>query len=233
MSDLEVEWSPDGVEERPGQDSLVPYSTDEPRPSGLGRGLLIVLPLVIGLFVVAGIGARMLTAEVPERSATTNEQAPERCWDGELVPVNGCPVPTGRPGLRWVFPSFRPNDLSCHDATADFPQSTRPTMYLCDGSVATGPVTILYSQLTSINRGRASFVKAFGGEPEEIHDDFGRRLLWQETDDPGADGDYDLAVMYPNVPFAVEVTADSADGLDEALESLVKFRHADDIMTHS
>lgn len=233
MSDVEVEGSPDGVEEREARDSLVPYSVDEPHPTGVGRGLLIVLPLVLGLLVVAGIGARMLTAEVPDREAAVNAEAPERCWDGTPVPVEGCPLPTGRAGLRWVFPSFRPSEQDCRDAKPEFPRSTRPTMYLCDIDVAAGPVEVLYTQLTNVARGRSSYAKTYG-EPEIVEDDLGKRLVWHETDSTGDDNDYDLVMMYSSLPYAVEVTAQSPEALDEVLdESVVTFRDADDVMTHS
>ena len=231
MSDTEVDGTPDDVEQR--EDSLVPYSTDESRAAGWLRSALIVVPLVLGLLVVAVIGARMLTAEIPDPGEeATNAQAPERCWDGELKPDEGCPVPSGRAGLRWVFPSFRPNELGCRDARADFPRSTRPTLYSCVGEVESGEVTILYSQLTQVDRGRSSFEETYG-DPDELDDELGKRLVWRDGDEPGADGDYDLAVMYAALPFAVELSAEVSAALDEALESLVRFRNAADVMDHS
>ncbi len=231
MSDTEVEDTPDDVEHR--EDSLVPYSTDERRAAGWLRSALVVVPLVLGLLVVAAIGARMLTAEIPDAGEeATNAQAPERCWDGDPKPDEGCPVPSGRAGLRWVFPSFRPNELGCRDARPDFPRSTRPAMFMCVSEVGSGEVTVLYSQLTRVDRGRASFEKTFG-DPEELDDELGKRLLWRDGDEPGADGDYDLAVMYAALPFAVELSAASPEALDEGLESLVRFRNADDVMDHS
>jgi hypothetical protein len=231
MSDTEVDGTPDEVEQR--EDSLVPYSTDEHHAAGWLRSALIVVPLVLGLLLVAAIGARMLTAEIPDRGpGATNEQAPERCWDGALKPDEGCPIPSGRAGLRWVFPSFRPSEIGCRDARADFPRSTRPAMFSCAGTVEAGDVTILYSQLTQVDRGRSSFEKTYG-DAEELDDELGKRLLWREGDDPGADGDYDLAVMYAALPFAVELSAASPKALSQALESLVRFRNADDVMDHS
>ena len=230
MSDTEVDGTPDDVEER---DDGVAYSHDEGQAADWVRSALIVVPLVIGLLVVAGMGARMLLADIPDPGTdpTTAETVVVRCWDGALKPDEGCPVPDGRAGLRWVFPSFRPNELDCRNALVDFPKSTRPSMYACEVEATSGPATVVYSQLTQVARGRASFEQLYGGEGSEVEGD--RRLLWTEGDDPGADGDYELAVMYAALPFAVEVSAASAEARDEALESLIKFRPADDVMDHS
>lgn len=233
MSDTEVD-GPSDVDEVDERDSLVPYSTEERSSAGWLRSALIVVPLVLGLLVVAAIGARMLTAEIPDPGqGEAGEQATERCWDGAVKPDEGCPVPSGRAGLRWVFPSLRPAELGCRDARDEFPRSTRPTMWSCPGEVDAGEVTILYSQLTRVDRGRSSFAKAFG-DPEEIDDELGKRLLWRDDDaDPGADGDYDLVVMYAALPFAVELSASNPEALDQALDELVTFRAADDVMDHS
>ena len=229
MSDTEVDGTPDGVEER---DESVTYSHDERHAAGWLRSALIVLPLVVGLLVVAAMGSRMLLADIPDPSTDpAAESVTVRCWDGEIRPDEGCPVPTGRAGLRWVFPSFRPNELGCRDALLEFPKSTRPTMFACDVETDAGPVTIIYSELTQVARGRAFLEKQFGGPGEDVEGD--RRLLWTEGDDPGADGDYEAAVMYAALPFSVEVTADSAEARDQALESLITFRAADDVMDHA
>ncbi len=50
---------------------------------------------------------------------------------------------------------------------------------------------------------------------------------------PAADGDYELAVLYAELPFSVEVSAESAEARDEALESLIEFRAADDVIDHT
>jgi hypothetical protein len=233
MSDTEVDKHPD--DEVDVEAGLVRYSSDDPPAADWARVAWIVVPLVVGLLVVATIGARMLVAEIPdpaEGPAPESVPANSFCWDGANKPAEGCPVPSGRSGLRWVFPSFQPNELGCRNVLPDFPASTRPAMYACDVSVSGGPATIVYSQLTQVARGRVSLEKQYGGPAEEIDDEFGKRLLFTEGKNAGTDGDYDLAVMYPALPFAVEVSAASADARDEALESLVRFRASDDVMDH-
>jgi hypothetical protein len=201
---------------------------DEP-PAGQatdwGRLALIFVPLLVGLLLVATLGARMLTAEIPDR---TVERGPveEICWDGESRPAEQCGVPSGRVGLRWMFPSFKPADLRCRDALPDFPKSTRPTMLECKAFSPVGPSTITYSELTEVERARANLEKRFGLPPEEIDDELGPRLMWTEGDKP-RNGFYELAVMYVDLPFAVEVRAGSAEARDRAFD-LVRFRAVDD-----
>ena len=227
MSDTELDGTPDDVEER---DESVTYSHEE-HQSGWLRSALIVLPLIAGLLVVAAMGSRMLLADIPDPSTDpAAESTTIRCWDGAPKPDEGCPVPTGRAGLRWVFPSFKPNELGCYNALTQFPKSTRPSMYACELEFGSGSATIFYSELTQVDRGRASFEKQFGGPGD---DDGDRRLLWTEGDDPGADGVYELTVMYAALPFAVEISAESAEARDKALDTEVRFRESEDVMDHS
>ena len=220
MSDTEVDKTPD--DEVDVETGLVRYSNDDPPAADWARSGLIVVPLVVGLLVVAAVGARMLVAEIPDPGHGPGAPRPSRrtrsAGTAPTGPTTGCPVPSGRAGLRWVFPSFRPTELGCRNVLPDFPASTRPSMYACEVAVDGGPATIIYSQLTQVARGRASLEKQYGGTGRADRRRVGKRLLWTEGEDPGADGDYELAVMYAALPFAVEVTAASARRRDEALD---------------
>jgi hypothetical protein len=229
MSDTEVDETPDGVEQR---DESVAYSHDERDVAGRIRTALVLLSLVVGLLVVAAVGSRMLLADIPDPGTDPPaEPVTVRCWDGDVRPDKGCAVPTGKAGLRWVFPSFRPNDLGCRNAAPEFPKSNARTMFACEAELDAGQVTILYSELTEDDQRRAFLDEKFGGPGEDVEGE--DRLLWTEGDDPGTDGDYELAVMYADLPFSVEVSADSPEARDEALESLIEFRAADDVIEHS
>ncbi len=227
MRETEVDGTPGEVEE-PDENAM--FSPGERDAGGWLRSALIVLPLLVGLLVAAAMGARMLLAEIPDPTDPAAETVTMYCWDGEVRPDEGCPVPSGRAGLRWVFPSFRPSELGCRNVLEEFPKSTRPAMFACELDVDGSPVTIIYSQLTQVARGRATLEKQYAGPGQEIAGE--RRLLWTEGDDPGPDGDYELAVMYAALPFSVEITGDSAQTRDEALETLVRFRPANDVMDH-
>jgi hypothetical protein len=213
-------------------DETVTHSPDERRAAGRVRTALVLLSLVVGLLIVAAMGSRMLLADIPDPGAgSAAETVPVLCWDGAIRPDDGCPTPTGRAGLRWVFPSFRPNDVGCRNAAPEFPKSNARTMFACDAELDAGPLTILYSELAADAEREAFLEKRFGGPGEAVEGE--SRLLWTEGDEPGADGDYELAVMYADLPFSVEVSADSAGARDEALESLIEFRAADDVIDHS
>ena len=229
VSDTEVDDTPDGVEAR---DESVTYSHEERIAAGWVRTALILLLLVAGLFVVAAMGSRMLLADIPDPGTDpAAETVTVRCWDGAVRPHEGCATPTGRAGLRWVFPSFRPNELGCHNAIREFPKSNARTMFGCETELEAGRLTILYSELTEVAKRQAFLEKRYGSPGEEIEGE--GRLLWSEGDDPGYDGDYELAVLYAEAPFSVEVSAESAEARDEALESLIEFRAADHITDHT
>jgi hypothetical protein len=229
VSDTEVDGTPDGVEER---DESVTYSHDERISAGWVRTALILLSLVVGLFVVAAMGSRMLLADIPDPGTDpAAETVAVRCWDGAVRPDEGCPTPSGRAGLRWVFPSFRPNELGCRNAIREFPTSNTRSSFVCEAKVEGAPVTILYSELADADLRRTYLEKKFGHAGEGAEDE--GRLLWTEGDEPRGNGRYELVVVYADLPFSVEVSADSAAARDEALESLIEFRAADDVIDHT
>lgn len=219
MSDTEVHGPPGDVAK--SKPPVTEHAVVQKGRSS-GRAVLVMAPLVVGLVIAAAVGARLLLADIPDRSAT---EAPAEvpCWDRVTRLEKDCGSPTGRQGLRWMFPSFKPADPRCRDVLPDFPKSSRPAMFECRVDVPSGSATITYSQLTTVERGRGYLEKVFGSPPKELDDALGRRLLWTEGDDPG-NRVYALAVMYAELPFAVEVRARSAEARDEALDRLVRFR---------
>lgn len=224
MSDTEVDGTPDGVAEH-GERASEPV--DAGRGPGQWRSALIIAPLFAGLLLAAGLGARMLLAEIPDPEPV-DAVADATCWDGETRPADECAMPSGRAGLRWVFPSFRPDDLGCRNVLLDRPKSKRPTMFECEDRVGSEPVTITYSELNGVEQARRYLEKAYGSPPEEVAGDGSRRLVWTEGDEAGDDV-YKLDVIYADLPYGVEVRADSAQARDRALDSLVRFRPEDQI----
>jgi len=224
MSDTELDGTSDGVAER---EARAPDSTDAGGGPEPWRSVLIIVPLVAGVLVAAALGARMLLAEIPDPTAADGP-ADVTCWDHETVPAENCTTPAGRAGLRWVFPSFRPDDLDCRNVLRERPALKRPTMFECEGSVRAGEVTLTYSEFADVDQGRRSLEREYGSPPEEVDDAGVRRLVWTEGDEPNGDV-YELDVMYAEVPFGVEVRARSAKARDLALESLVELRPEDQI----
>jgi hypothetical protein len=219
-----LDGTSDGVAERegPAQDS-----TDVSGGSERWRLVLIIVPLVAGVLVAAALGARMLLAEIPDPTAADGP-ADVTCWDGGTGPAEDCTIPSGRAGLRWVFPSFRPDDLDCRNVLRERPELERPVMFECEDRVGAGAVTLTYSEFPGVEQGRHYLEREYGVPPEEVDDAGVRRLLWTEGDEPGG-AVYELDVMYAEVPFGVEVRAESAKARDRALASLVEFRPEDQI----
>lgn len=187
------------------------------------RTPLVLLPLVASLGAAGWYGASLLWAEVPPAA-----QAPDavRCWDGaQVVDADECGPPTGRAGLEWVFPSFRPADDRCRDALAEQPGLRRPTMWACDVEVSGVPVTLTYSELSGTRPGRIFLQQEYGGaEPTVVEADNGTpvRLEWRRRLPEGAG--FAVSVMYVDHPYAVEVRTEERDVREEALRDVVRFR---------
>jgi hypothetical protein len=219
-----------------GADVLAPVPVPVPvsaaaKPSRLRRVLrrvvrvrtpLVVLPLLAGLTVVGGMGASMLTEEIPPPVPHTQVA----CWDGSGADsLDDCVVPAGVEGLRWVFPTFHPNRDSCVDMLVVHPEYLRPAMYQCDFKVPKAWVTVTYNELASVEAARKYFEKQYSdADREQVRTAEGTayRYVWRQQTDEG----YALAAMYMNYPYAVEIVAKSAKARDEALRKL-DFRHPD------
>lgn len=202
------------------------------RPSRLRRVLrrvarvrtpLVVLPLLAGLTVVGGVGAMMLTEEIPPPPAPPAQVA---CWDGTGADSpDACTTPSGVAGLRWVFPTFHPNRDNCVDVLDSHPEYLRPAMYECGFEMPNQSVSVTYNELADVEAARKYFAKQYADAEREVVktvEGTAYRYVWrQETDEGSA-----LAAMYMDYPYAVEIVARSAKGRDAALRKL-DFRHPD------
>ena len=118
MRDTEVEGATYRLDE--GGEQLVDGDEVHAGPSRL-RSALVVIPLIAGLLIVAGLGARMLLADIPDPQPE-GAVADVTCWDGTIRAKEECTTPTGRTGLRWVFPSFKPDLLGCRNVLLEHPE---------------------------------------------------------------------------------------------------------------
>lgn len=187
------------------------------------RTPLVVLPLVGGLLVAAGLGARLLLRDVPEpRSAS----APVTCWDGtQEADGNDCELPRGLAGLRWVFPSFSPRDPGCREAGAERADPQRPLSWTCEVEIAGSPVVLTYRELSDVPSGRSEIRQRYGDAERTVVSAANgdpARYEWRRQL-PDARG-YELTAMYVAFPYAVEVRAEGPAVRDSALESLVRWR---------
>jgi hypothetical protein len=186
------------------------------------RAPLVVVPLLALLATVAGVGAQMLTAEIPDPPP----QVQVTCWDGSQVGSgDACTMPSGEEGLRWVFPTFHPNRDDCLDVLISHPEYTRPAMFECDFKVAGRWVKVSYMELAGVDPARIYFEKDFpNAKRETVRTAEGTpyRYVWRKYTAEG----YELAAMYIDFPYAVGIVARDAAHRDAALREL-EFRHPD------
>ncbi|MGL5825903.1 MAG: hypothetical protein ACRCYU_14000 [Nocardioides sp.] len=137
-----------------------------------------------------------------------------RCWDGSTVAaVTKCGDPVGKQGMSWVFPSL--NTKRCTSISVpDRRQAWRCPMTVPGGSKA----EVVYTELSSVQWGFRHFSRRYAGK---VLGDSGRaRLVWAPRE---LDGKWTVSSMYVRRPWAVDISADSARAVEQAL-ARVKFR---------
>ncbi len=188
------------------------------------RTPLVMFPLLAALVVAGVAGVRLLTEDIPD---PTTQGSPVTCWDRSKSPsVEQCPLPFGKAGLRWVFPSFKPKQQRCRDVTSR--GEAAPTRWRCRIRVQGKPVQITYRELAAVKAGRILYDKRFGrgsrrSIPSRSKGPF--RIQWKGSGKRGAE----LATIYRNYPYAVTISAPGVKVRDRALKSRVRFRQPERI----
>lgn len=190
------------------------------------RSTLVLVPLLVVLVGAAAIGATKLWAEVPDRSVAGPEVT---CWDGTTAVAADCTEPRGQRGLRWVFPSFRPDDERCARVTSRS-RAYRPFDFACEVRFDQRTVTITYAARSSTDQLLSSVRKAYGNRP--VTEAEGERIVFR-SNRPDADGLYRTTVVYAEHPFAVTVEAPAVDVRDGALAEIVRFRPAAELLVRA
>lgn len=188
------------------------------------RVMIVLVPLVVGLLVVASIGADKLFEDVPDRAATDPVVT---CWNGSEAPASTCPEPSGKFGLRWVFPSFKPDDGRCVEIKRRQRSQARPVEFSCSQSFDQRPINVTYSARTSTQQGLTFLQRSYG--VQSVEDADGERLVFRAAK-PDEEGLYRVTVAYADYPFSVTVAAPEAELRDTALDELVRFRAADNLL---
>ncbi|MGL5809670.1 MAG: hypothetical protein ACRCYQ_06990 [Nocardioides sp.] len=140
----------------------------------------------------------------------------QTCWDGTTVADRSeCPAPSGAAGAAWVFSSYDPDRCTELDERA----------WACGRKMARASIT--YRNVVSVRRGITRYSRAVRGNllPASVSGD--DRFLWRATR-PDANGDWLIAVLYRDDPWAVEVRAKSLGRAKAALRT-VRFRDADEL----
>ena len=178
--------------------------------------------MVAALIIVSSIGARLLLEAIPD---PVSAPPPAICWDTqEVLTPEECTLPTGKAGLRWVFPSFNPEEGECRNLLKGVKNPTRPTAWQCDILTKNGVlVQVSYLELANAKSGRIYYQKQFAGaERRSVADrqDEVLRYEWRQPTELG----FQLAAVYKDFPFAVVVDSENAAFRDKIFRSQVKFR---------
>jgi hypothetical protein len=186
------------------------------------RSFIVLVPLVVGLLVAAIVGASMLWADLPQRTVADTEAT---CWDGRTAPVTDCTEPRGTRGVGWVFPSYRPGDERC--ARVRFRGKASPYDIACHLRFDQRPVTVTYAVRGSSEGLLKAVRRSYGTKP--VSEAEGERLVFRaaKADDEGL---FRVTVVYADHPFAVTVEAPDRQLRDTALDELVSYRPADQVL---
>lgn len=187
------------------------------------RVFLVLVPLLIALLVAASIGARKLFEDVPVRAVDPDVT----CWDNTTAKASECTEPTGKAGLRWVFPSYRMSEDQCTRVRFKRSARERPVEFACDLRYDQRPVLITYTVRTSLSQGLSYLQRTYDVVP--VTQAGGDRLVFR-TNAVDDDGYYSVTVAYSDHPFTVTVASPDAEIRDTALDELVRFRPAGQVV---
>lgn len=183
------------------------------------RTPVVVGPLLAALVLAGGVGAQMLTAEIPDPV----REPPVTCWDGRAAPPGGtCRAVSGVTGLHWVFPTFHSYQDRCIDVLEEHPEYPRPAMFDCEFAFGEHMTRATYLEVDNVESGLRFFFRTLSDaerEKEVTTDGTPFRFIWR---DRTADG-YRLTAMYVDFPFAVTILADRP-ALRERAFDLLDFR---------
>jgi hypothetical protein len=186
------------------------------------RSVIVLVPLVAGLLVAAGVGAGMLWADLPQKTVSGTEVT---CWDGRSAPLTDCSEPRGPWGVHWVFPSYRPGDERCERVRTQGKAS--PYDIACHLRLDQRSVTVTYAVRGTPEGLLKAVRRSYGIEP--VDEARGERLVFR-AGRADSEGIFRVTVLYADHPFAVTVEAPDRRLRDTALDELVSFRPADQVL---
>ena len=143
----------------------------------------------------------------PASSANTPSPRPVRCWNGRVEErTGGCATPSGKEGLRWVYPSFHP--AACRRTWR--PLSPEKELgYFCPFTTANPREGIRYSEWTSATAAREIIAGDFAPWPEQSveREDYTWSVWIRESKDE--QGWFSSALAYRDWPFTAEVVSNT------------------------
>jgi hypothetical protein len=154
-----------------------------------------------------GAGSPTQDAEASRSDDTATSR--KRCWDGQVAAqAAGCSVPTGRKGLRWVYPGFQPDRAGCRRISR--PLSPRKALvYFCPFTEDNPDEGIRYSEWVSVDAAREIITRDFSPWPEaDVQRGSHTWSVWvRESSDE--QGWFSSAVAYRDWPFSAEVVSNT------------------------
>lgn len=140
--------------------------------------------------------------ETDEAFSAAQEPEPvtRTCWDGALVEQSEtCSQPTGRAGLRWVYPSLG-DGYDCREPFDAAKVFQRGCLIDVPGQ---GPVRFAFSEWPSVEDARRHYQAKFGGAGTPAPDG---QLRWGPAFTRGS---YQVSIVFRDYPFSVSIIAES------------------------
>jgi hypothetical protein len=125
---------------------------------------------------------------------------PRTCWDGGVVEQSDvCPQPTGRAGLRWVYPSLG-DGYDCREPFDAAKVFQRGCLIDVPGY---GPTRFAFSEWPSVQDARRHYQEKFGGVGTPAPDG---QLRWGPAFTRGS---YQVSIVFRDYPFSVSIIGES------------------------
>lgn len=164
-------------------------------------------------------------SERSDPSSPTQPSEPDEliCWDADSPgPASACTEPTGTAGLRWVFPSFDPEEC-VRTRGRDLAEGADET-WECSSWGAEGRVRVRYTRWSTTDAARSIYFKRYSDppllEPDQAEPEF---QTWRGIGNP--EPTFDLTRLYADHPFSVSVVAEYEADRESAFTGL-EFRPA-------
>ena len=157
-----------------------------------------------------------LQASVAPPEPSSPSLTPVQCWNGPAARLADCTSPTGRRGIRWVFPSMKNADCTMGAAR-------RLQIWNCYDALADGTlIRFNYSQWYNFASAATHYRNpGYRGEFSETRMPDGR-LRWFSYDLDKAQ--YKAAFAYDRAPWSVTIYADTKADRDAAVRDLLVMR---------
>jgi len=140
---------------------------------------------------------------LPDVAPTASPQR-LRCWDGTVAKqTQDCPTPSGRPGLRWVYPTFQSDQPPCQ-LILRTKRANVVRGYFCPFTFRNPREGIRYNEWTSAVAARDVMSRDYNPWPERGVEQEGYTWsVWIRRSEDES-GRFSAAMVYRDWPFSAE-----------------------------